>query len=143
MKYFTTTIFLLLMTVGIHGQEVTPSAKVLEAYSQEELAQMTENEINELNIKAEHLCWFEIIKEENTDPAFEITDKNGNVVSLSDADLANFNPLLYNLPQDELVCGNLVIVTTEGHRHLLVVRSVSMMNTYITRIKKQQEKSRK
>ena len=143
MKHITTTILLFLLTLGITGQQITPSEKVQLAFSEQELAQLSENEINELNIKADHLCWFEVIKQENTDPEYTLTDKNGNIVTLSDADLVNFNPLLYVLPQDDFICGNLVIVTSEGHRHLLVVRSISMMNTYISRVKIQQQKSRK
>ena len=143
MKYFTLTAIALIWSILTSAQQITPSAKVQEAFSADELALLTSEEINELNIKADHLCWFEGVKAENADPAFTLTDKNGNTVVLSDSDLANFNPLLYNLPQDDFICGNLIIVTSEGNRHLLIVRSVSMMETYIARVKKQQTKSRK
>lgn len=143
MKYFTSTLFVLLMTIMASAQQILPSEKVKAAFSAEELALLNEDKINELNIKADHLCWFETVKSENTDAVYTITDKSGNAVTLSESDLQNFNPLLYNLPQDDFVCGNLIIETSEGQRHLLVIRSVSMMDVYVARVKKQQSKSRK
>jgi len=45
----------------------------------------------------------------------------------SEADVADFNPLLFSLPQHEVRCENLLVQTVEGNQHLLVVRSKQMM----------------
>ncbi len=135
-------LFLVCFATFSVAQLVTPSFKVLAAFSSEELAAKSDDEMTILNITADHLCWFEEVKVENTSATYQLTDKNGNAVSLSDADLINFNPFMYSLPQDEMVCQNLIIVTSEGNKHLLVVRSETMMENKIQQEKKKLAKKK-
>lgn len=143
MKRLTSTcLFLVCFAALSVAQLVSPSVKVLAAFSSEELAAKSDDEMTILNITADHLCWFEEVKVENTSATYQLTDKNGNAVSLSDADLTSFNPFLYALPQDEMVCQNLIIVTSEGNKHLLVVRSETMMDNKIQQEKKKLAKKK-
>jgi hypothetical protein len=47
---------------------------------------------------------------------------------------------MYNLPQEELRCGNLLVQTVEGDSHLLIVRSKQMMRN---EAKRKEVKTRK
>jgi len=58
---------------------------------------------------------------------YSLTDRSGNMVVLTDAMVADFNPLLYNLPQQSNRCENLPVQTTSGKHYLLIVRSDEMM----------------
>jgi hypothetical protein len=81
----------------------------------------------ELLLNAEKLCWFEPVKANSESVIYTLVNRQGQNVTLSNAQLADFNPLLYTLPQDEVRCENLVIQTKEGDKHLLIVRSKQMM----------------
>jgi hypothetical protein len=59
---------------------------------------------------------------------YTLTDRNGNAVALTDAMVADFNPLLFNLPQQAVSCENLPVQTTSGNQYLLIVRSEQMMS---------------
>jgi hypothetical protein len=81
-----------------------------------------------LEFRAEKLCWFEQVKPGTNAPLFSLTDRNGNTVELTDAMVADFNPLLFNLPQQTVSCENLPVQTTSGNQYLLIVRSEEMMS---------------
>ncbi|MFN5621856.1 MAG: hypothetical protein ACK478_11170 [Flavobacteriales bacterium] len=97
------------------------------AYSASERAALSSQEQQQLLLNAEKLCWFEPVKADQTGEVFTLTSRQGQPVTLSNAQLADFNPLLYSLPQDEVRCENLRIQTLEGDHHLLIVRSKQMM----------------
>jgi len=84
---------------------------------------MSTQEQQQLLLNAEKLCWFEAVKPGQSAEVFTLTNRQGQSVRLSNADLADFNPLMYILPQEELRCGNLLVQTVEGDSHLLIVRS--------------------
>jgi hypothetical protein len=97
------------------------------AYSASERAAMSAQEQQQLLLNAEKLCWFESVKADQSGSLFTLMNKQGQTVTLFNAQLADFNPLLYVLPQDEIRCENLLIQTAEGDQHLLIVRSKQMM----------------
>jgi len=105
----------------------SPTARVKEAFSAEELSAMSENQQSVLEFRAEKLCWFEAVKNPTESQWYSLTDRSGNMVVLTDAMVADFNPLLYNLPQQSNRCENLPVQTTSGKHYLLIVRSDEMM----------------
>jgi hypothetical protein len=108
--------------------QTTPAARVQQARTSQELLAMTSEERAMLEFRAEKLCWFEQVKPGTNAPLFSLTDRNGNTVELTDAMVADFNPLLFNLPQQTVSCENLPVQTTSGNQYLLIVRSEEMMS---------------
>jgi hypothetical protein len=100
---------------------------VEQARTAAELGAMSESERATLEFRAEKLCWFEQIKDESQQQWYTLTDLNGNAVVLTDAMVADFNPLLYALPQQAVRCENLPVQTNTGNRYILIVRSQEMM----------------
>jgi|GEM_PF-1374175 len=109
--------------VGTSVTRQTPSAKVVQAFTTEQLTWKTYDDVNELNFRADHLVAVE--------PATKVAQadfqlkriSDGKSVVLPAADLMNFNPLLYTIPQDDLRCNNLYVASREGGVYLLVVLS--------------------
>ena len=116
-----------LLTLGSFAQ-TTPAARVQQARTAQELLAMTAEERTMLEFRAEKLCWFEQVKPGTNAPLYSLTDRNGNTVELTDAMVADFNPLLFNLPQQTVSCENLPVQTTSGNQYLLIVRSEQMMS---------------
>ena len=116
-----------LLSAGTFAQS-TPAARVEQARTQQELLAMTAEERAMLQFRAEKLCWFEQVKPGTNAPFYTLTDRNGNAVALTDAMVADFNPLLFNLPQQAVSCENLPVQTTSGNQYLLIVRSEQMMS---------------
>ncbi len=104
-----------------------PVAKVQQAYSAEEIAAMSENQLTALAFRAEKLCWFEEVKNSSESTWYTLSDRMGNPVILTDAMVSDFNPLLFNLPQQSNRCENLPVQTDSGKHYLLIVRSDEMM----------------
>jgi hypothetical protein len=100
---------------------------VQQARSTQELSALSQQELAALEFRAEKLCWFEELKNETTASWYVLTDVNGNEVALTDAMVADFNPLLFNLPQQAVQCENLPVQTTSGNQYLLIVRSEEQM----------------
>jgi hypothetical protein len=117
----------MLISLNTHAQ-TTPSQRVQQARTSAELNAMTIDERAMLEFRAEELCWFEQVKPGTDAPFLTLTDRNGNIVELTDAIVADFNPLLYNLPQQSVRCENLPVQTTSGNQYLLIVRSEEMMS---------------
>jgi hypothetical protein len=117
----------MLVSLNTYAQ-TTPSQRVQQARTSAELNAMTIEERAMLEFRAEKLCWFEQVKPGSDAPFFTLTDRNGNAVELTDAIVADFNPLLYTLPQQTVRCENLPVQTTSGNRYLLIVRSEEMMS---------------
>jgi hypothetical protein len=116
-----------LLSAGTFAQS-TPAARVEQARTQQELIALTAEERAMLEFRAEKLCWFEQVKPGTNAPFYTLTDRNGNAVALTDAMVADFNPLLFNLPQQAVSCENLPVQTTSGNQYLLIVRSEQMMS---------------
>jgi hypothetical protein len=94
----------------------------------------TDQEMIALNTRAEKLCWVEDVKTSvNEENVFVLTTHMGEEVSLTLPQLLSINPLLYELPQKVNQCENLIVQTTDGTYHLLVVRSETMMQNEIKR----------
>ena len=74
----------------------TPAARVEQARTSQELLALTAEERAMLEFRAEKLCWFEQVKPGTNAPYYTLTDRNGNAVELTDAMVADFNPLLFN-----------------------------------------------
>ncbi|MFM7814677.1 MAG: hypothetical protein ACKO66_09195, partial [Flavobacteriales bacterium] len=128
MKTLLTSICLLALSGVLLAQQVQPNARVQAAFSASEITSMTYDQVFRLNTQADKLCWFEQIKSESSaTEVFTLVTKSGKTAQLSSADLENFNPLLYTLPQSQNRCENLVIQCTDGSKHLLIVRSYEMM----------------
>lgn len=125
-RFFVVLMFmnLVLMT----NAQVSSSNKVKAAFSSNALSSFSEDQIAELNFKADHLVNVEPSKGKLKSDFTLINLENGNAVNLSDSDLLNFNPLLYSIPQDEVVCNNLHIQSTEGNSYTLVVLSKQQYN---------------
>jgi hypothetical protein len=114
----------LILTLAISANaQITPSEKVSSARSKSSLGSLTEEQIAELNFRADHLVTVEASK--NSSAAdFNLTlIENGKMVKLSDAEMLSFNPLLYAIPQDEVVCNNLHVQSKEGNTYTIVVLS--------------------
>jgi len=135
------TVLFLLLVIGFtaFGQRVIPSMKVQMAYSQSEIASFSDEAITELNFRGDKLCWFEEVKAGAALSNYQLVKRSGEPANLSLAELGEFNPLLYRLPQSERACENLMITTTDGVSKLLVVRSVEMM----TKEKQRYERNKK
>jgi hypothetical protein len=127
MKIILLVCAMLLLSAGAFAQS-TPAARVEQARTSQELLAMTAEERAMLEFRAEKLCWFEQVKPGSSAPLYTLTDRNGNSVELTDAMVADFNPLLFNLPQQEMSCENLPVQTTSGNQYLLIVRSEQMMS---------------
>lgn len=117
----------LMVQVAIAWSQGSPAAKVQQARTADELNAMSTNEKAMLEFRAEKLCWFEQIKNAQQTEWYTLTDNNGNSVQLTDAMVADFNPLLFNLPQQVVACENLPVQTTSGNKYVLIVRSEEMM----------------
>ncbi len=105
----------------------TPAQRVQQAFTPQELNSMTPEQLAALEFRAERLCWFEQLKSESQSEWYSLTGNNGNRVELTDAMVADFNPLLFILPQQIIRCENLPVQTTSGKQYLLIVRSAEMM----------------
>lgn len=116
----------LVMSVFTYAQS-TPAVKVQQARNAQELSALNQQELAALEFRAEKLCWFEQLKSESSATWYTLTDRNGNSVALTDAMVADFNPLLFNLPQQTIKCENLPVQTTSGNQYLLIVRSEEQM----------------
>jgi hypothetical protein len=114
--------------VLLTNAQVSSSNKVKAAFSSNALTSFSEDQIAELNFKADHLVSVEPSKGKLKSDFTIKNLENGNAVNLSDSDLLNFNPLLYSIPQDEVVCNNLHIQSTEGNSYTLVVLSKQQYN---------------
>jgi hypothetical protein len=143
MKPTLLTLCFALLSAGLFAQSVVPNSKVLAAFTSVEISAMTPEQLADMNVTAERLCWFEAAKGQNQSEVYPLTDKNGNVVTLTPQQILDFNPLLYTLPQDQVSCKNLTIVDSEGNSHLLIVRSHNMMNNEIQRSKIKNSKGAK
>lgn len=119
----------------------SPSTKVHQAFSVEAISEMTASRLATLEFRAEKLCWFEQVKNEDQSSWYTLVDLNGNSVAITDAMVLDFNPLLYNLPQQAVRCENLPIQTTSGNQLLLIVRSEEMMQKEWERRSVKQAKS--
>lgn len=104
-----------------------PSVRVQQAFSHEEIQAMNESRLATWSFRAEKLCWFEQLKSNVEQQWYTLVDREGNPVVLTDAMVADFNPLLYNLPQQSNRCENLPVQTSSGNAYLLIVRSEEMM----------------
>jgi hypothetical protein len=135
MKPILLAMVSLFLTSGIWAQTVAPNSKVQLAFSANQLSAMTGEEIASLNFAADNLCAFEELKVENQAPVFALVTNNGKTVVLNKSELSTFNPLMYQLPQDEFAAQNLVIQCADGSKVLLVVHSKDMM-------KKREERAR-
>lgn len=105
----------------------SPAVKVQQSRSAQELSALSQNELALLEFRAEKLCWFEDVKGDAPTEWYTLTDRNGNAVALTDAMVQDFNPLLFNLPQQQVRCENLAVQTTSGNSYLLIVRSEEQM----------------
>jgi hypothetical protein len=123
--------YLLLCTIALFSHwafsQSSPAQRVQQAYTSQDLNAMTNEQRVALEFRAEKLCWFEELKSQAETSWFALTDKSGNSVTFTDEMVNDFNPLLYNLPQQANRCENLPIQTTSGRNYLLIVRSEEMM----------------
>jgi hypothetical protein len=127
MKMILLVCAMFLLSANTFAQS-TPAARVEQARTSQELLALTSEERAMLEFRAEKLCWFEQVKPGTNAPLFTLTDRNGSAVELTDAMVADFNPLLFNLPQQTVSCENLPVQTTNGNQYLLIVRSEQMMS---------------
>jgi hypothetical protein len=124
MRLLYTLLFLSFVSViGAQTTQVQPNGAVKAAFTADQLAWKSSDDVTELNFRADHLVAVE--------PATKVAQadfqlkrlSDGKVVTLSSAELTNFNPLLYNIPQDEVRCNNFYVASKEGSVFLLVVLS--------------------
>ena len=127
MKRLFVVLFLMNLALFANAQ-VSASAKVKAAVSNNSLKSFTEDQLAELNFKAEHLVSVEPSKTQMVSDFNLALLENGKVVTLTDADFMNFNALLYAIPQDEVVCNNYHIQSREGNSYTLVVLSKQQYN---------------
>lgn len=128
-------LFFSLFGSAIFAQNtITPSPKTQEAIDLGIVSPSTDEEILVLNTKAEKLVWVEEVKG-TVNPAnvFALVKHTGEEVVLTLPQLLAINPLLYELPQQVNRCENLLVQTTDGSYHMLVVRSETMMANEIKR----------
>jgi hypothetical protein len=128
MKSFVLTCALAIFCVFANAQS-SPAAKVQQSRTAEELSTLSQSELAQLEFRAEKLCWFEDLKGDSPTEWYSLNDRNGNTVALTDAMVQDFNPLLFNLPQQQVRCENLPVQTTSGNRYLLIVRSQEQMQS--------------
>ena len=140
MKMILFLCCMFLLSAGAFAQS-TPAARVEQARTSQELLALTAEERAMLEFRAEKLCWFEQVKPGTNAPLYTLTDRNGNAVELTDALVADFNPLLFNLPQQAISCENLPVQTTSGNQYLLIVRSEQMMTKEWQRLQVQRAKN--
>ena len=139
MKMILVVCAMFLLSAGSFAQS-TPAARVQQARTSQELLAMSAEERAMLEFRAEKLCWFEQVKPGANASYFTLTDRNGNAVELTDAMVTDFNPLLFNLPQQAVSCENLAVQTTSGNQYLLIVRSEQMMSNEWQRLQNQRSK---
>lgn len=126
MKSLVLTWVFMAMCVFALAQS-SPAVKVQQARSASELSALSPHELAMLEFKAEKLCWFEDLKNDAPAEWYTLRDLSGNPVVLTDAMVADFNPLLYSLPQQMVKCENLPVQTSSGNQYLLIVRSSEQM----------------
>lgn len=126
MKPILLCLSLFMLSVAMMAQS-SPQTRFASAYSAEERSNMSAQQQEDLMLRAEKLCWFEAVKPGTEQTPFQMLSRTGEPVVLTEAEVSDFNPLLYQLPQEANRCQNLVIQTTSGTRHLLIVRSSEMM----------------
>jgi hypothetical protein len=129
-------LFLLnvLIVNAISAQNEWVDPKLKEAFTQEQIAAMSSDQVEYLSVVANKLCYFQPVKDENAIPV-DLKLKNGESVVLNQQQIENFNPLLYDLPQESVSCVNRVIKDINGNKHLLVIRSVKMIESDVKRMK--------
>ena len=139
MRLLYTLLFLAFVSLtAAQTTQVQPNGKVQAAFTSEQLAWKSSDDISELNFRADHLVAIE--------PAAKVSQADfqlkrladGKVVVLNDAELANFNPLIYNIPQDELRCNNFYVASKEGNVYLLVVLSKQQYAQQLNQFKRSQ-----
>jgi hypothetical protein len=139
-------IFLIFLTVlitnVISAQNGVVDPKVQEAFTQEEIAKMSVDQLEYHSMLANKLCYFQPAKDVNAE-LFDLQLKNGQSVVLNQQQIENFNPLLYNLPQENVSCVNCLIQDTSGAKHLLVIRSKKMIENDLKRSKSNKSKTQK
>jgi hypothetical protein len=124
------------------AQDVEFDNRLTEAYTSSELLSLSSEQVEYLTVLAEKMCYFQPVKDESTE-LYNLQLKNGQSVVLTPEQISNFNPLIYSLPQDQLACINYIIEDTNGAKHLLVIRSVAMIENDVKRIKEKKIKSGK
>jgi hypothetical protein len=134
-------VFLFVSTTLYSQAQLVATEKVKATFSSAILKSFTEDQIAELNFRANHLVTVESTKLITSNNfALKLLENGGQVV-LTDSELMNFNPLRYAIPQDEVVCNNLQVQSVEGNSYLLVVLSQQQynqqLNQYLRNIKKQ------
>ena len=127
MKKLFVVLFLMSLALFANAQ-VSASAKVKAANTSSVLKSYSEDQLVELNFRAEHLVSVELSKSPITSDFNLALIENGEIVTLTDSDLLDFNPLLYAIPQEELVCNNFHIQSREGNSYTLVVLSKQQYN---------------
>jgi hypothetical protein len=127
MKRLFVVLFFMNLALFANAQ-VSASPKVKAAMASSVLKSFSEDQVAELNFKADHLVSVELSKG-NPKSNFSLTNlQNGKELSLSDNELTNFNALLFAIPQDEVVCNNFTIQSKEGKSYTLVVLSKQQYN---------------
>jgi hypothetical protein len=127
MKRFFAALLFMFVVLSTNAQ-VSPSNKVKAAFSSSALSSFSEDQIAELNFKADHLVSVEPSKGKFKSDFTLKNLENGIAMNLSDGDLLNFNPLMFSIPQDEVVCNNLHIQSAEGNSYTLIVLSKQQYN---------------
>ncbi|MFN0032542.1 MAG: hypothetical protein ACKVOR_10305 [Flavobacteriales bacterium] len=88
----TFTLSLMIALFSASAQQIVPNAKVLAAYTQQELAAMNNEQIDYLNFLSDNLCILsENVEKAASLPLFAFTSKDGGKA----IDPATFNALLY------------------------------------------------
>jgi len=127
MKRLFVVLFFMNIALFVNAQ-VSASAKVKAANSSSVLKSLSEDQLSELNFRADHLVSVEQSKSPISSDFNLALLENGKVVTLSDSDLLDFNPLLYAIPQEEVICNNFHIQSREGNSYTLVVLSKQQYN---------------
>lgn len=122
MKLLYTLVFLTCVSI-VSAQRTAPSAKVAAAYTALQLEWKSNEDIAELNFRADHLVSIEPATK-TTQADFQLTRiADGKSVVLTSAEIENLNPLLYTISQDDVRCNNFYVKSREGNVYLLVVLS--------------------
>lgn len=125
-------------TANNSRERVAPNQKVSTAFTPTQLEWKSNEDVMELNFRADHLVAVE--------PASKVSQADFQLKSLADgkvviptnAEMQNFNPLLYSIPQDELRCNNFYVATREGNLYLLVVLSKQQYLQQLNQFKRSQ-----
>ena len=118
--------------------QVQPNGAVRAAFTPEQLAWKSSEDVTELNFRASHLVAVEPAAK-TTQADFQLKQlADGKIVTLSSAELMNLNPLLYNIPQDEVRCNNFYVASKEGSVFLLVVLSKQQYAQQLNQYKRSQ-----